>query len=181
MSENAWRQVELGEISVVIKDGTHGTHQRGEEGVPLLSAKNISTDGKLLLSAKEELISKRDYDLITAAFCPKAGDLLITIVGSVGKRALFDGSRVAFQRSVAFVRANENVDVDYLFHATGDSKFQRQLNRRSNVTAQAGLYLGELAKVTIPLPGLSVQRWIAEILSAVDERIIVVPGIQTRQ
>jgi type I restriction enzyme S subunit len=84
---------------------------------------------------------------------------------------LFDGSKAAFQRSVAFVRPSDAVVPDYLFHAAGDALFIRQLHRRSNVTAQAGLYLGELAKVKIPLPDKKTQRRIATILTTLDEVI----------
>jgi type I restriction enzyme S subunit len=60
---------------------------------------------------------------------------------------------------------------DYLLQASKHVSFLRQMERRSNATAQAGLYLGELAKLRIPLPPPDHQKAIAEILSRVDEAI----------
>lgn len=170
MNEN-WPRVVLRELATDIKDGTHGTHPRVGEGIPLLSAKNVSGRGKVIVSDDEELISEYEYQLITSSFAPQSGDLLITIVGTVGRRAIYDGSKVAFQRSVAFIRSRKEILADYLFHAVGSDDFARQLAQRSNATAQTGLYLGELAKVSVPLPPRPIQRRIAGILSTVDEAI----------
>ena len=49
--------------------------------------------------------------------------------------------------------------------------FQKELIQRSNASAQAGVYLGELSKIKIPLPPLAEQKKIAEILSKADEEI----------
>ena len=53
----------------------------------------------------------------------------------------------------------------------GNSAFSSELARRSNATAQAGLYLGELAKISVPVPDRSEQSSIAEILDTLDTAI----------
>jgi type I restriction enzyme S subunit len=169
MSE--WPQARLRDVASQIKDGTHGTHARVESGVPFLSAKNVGSNGRLNWSKADEQVSESDYSAITATFTPKRGDLLLTIVGTIGRSALFDGSRVVFQRSVAFVRCDDRVLPEYLFQASCSESFTRQLERRCNITAQAGLYLGELAKVTVPLPPPKQQRKIAAILASIDTAI----------
>lgn len=163
--------VPLRDISTHIKDGTHGTHKRVESGVPLLSAKNVGKNGRLQWDKSDDLISEADYAVLSAQFTPKANDLLLTVVGSIGRSALFDGARVAFQRSVAFVRCAEALVPAYLYQATCSPSFVRQLERRCNVTAQAGLYLGELAKITIPLPSRERQEEIARVLASIDTAI----------
>jgi len=167
----SWPSARLGQIATHIKDGTHGTHPRVESGVPFLSAKNIGEDGRVQWDRADDMIPRSEYAAITSVFLPKRDDLLLTIVGSIGRSALFDGSEVAFQRSVAFVRPGPDVLPTYLHHASKSVGFTRQLERRSNVTAQAGLYLGELAKVEIPLPPLDDQARIAAILTSLDTAI----------
>jgi type I restriction enzyme, S subunit len=166
-----WATARLGELATHIKDGTHGTHKRVETGIPFLSAKNIGADGKLTWDESDDLISNSEFAAITSVFQPRRDDLLLTIVGSVGRSALFDGSAVAFQRSVAFVRPGPQVLPAFLHHASQSVQFTRQLDRRSNVTAQAGLYLGELAKVEIPLPPKDVQQCISAVLTSLDNAI----------
>jgi type I restriction enzyme S subunit len=87
-----------------LRDGTHGTYQRVSGGVPLLSAKNISS-GRLLITDDESTISESDYEDIDRNGYLARGDVLLSIVGSIGSVALFDiDERVAFQRSVAVLR-----------------------------------------------------------------------------
>ncbi len=169
MSE--WNRLSLRDISTHIKDGTHGTHQRVASGVPFLSAKNIGSNGRLSWDKGDDLVSESDYSAITSMFTPKQGDVLLTVVGSIGRTALFDGSRVAFQRSVAFIRCNDDVLPAFLYQAISSADFVRQLEHRCNVTAQAGLYLGELAKCQISLPSIKQQTKIAAILTATDTAI----------
>ena len=42
---------------------------------------------------------------------------------------------------------------------------------RANASAQAGVYLGELSKIPIPIPSLQEQQKIADILSEADAKI----------
>ena len=172
MFDYAWSENPIGEITIAIKDGSHGTHKRVVNGVPLLSAKNVTDRGLLEWDDTDDQISEEDYAIITTSYNPLRDDLLLTIVGTLGRRALFDGSRVAFQRSVAFIRSDQKqLNPRYLFHAVASNGYSRQLIQRSNATAQAGLYLNELVKTTIPLPPLVEQFHIAAVLDTVDEAI----------
>jgi type I restriction enzyme, S subunit len=47
MPEQAFGRVTLESVTTGIKDGTHGTHARAADGVPFLSAKNITESGTL--------------------------------------------------------------------------------------------------------------------------------------
>lgn len=58
-----------------------------------------------------------------------------------------------------------------MFQWFGHSEFQQELVRRSNSTAQAGLYLGELAQTRVPVYPLPEQVAIADILDALDTAI----------
>jgi type I restriction enzyme, S subunit len=168
----AWPQVRLDEVTVAIKDGTHGTHVRVEDGIPLLSAKNITESGEVYWDDEDSRITEQEYQNIHRTFRLQPDDLLLTIVGSLGRRAVHDGARVTFQRSVAYVRpATDLILPRFLFHALGFDDFQRQLVQRSNATAQAGLYLGELGQCVVPLPPTPQQARIAAVLDTLDEVI----------
>lgn len=87
-----------------IKDGTHGSFTRVIDGYPLLSAKNVDY-GKLILEDNESTISEDDYKLIIANGFPQKNDLLLTIVGTIGRCLVYQEEHIyAFQRSVAFLR-----------------------------------------------------------------------------
>src|SRR5436305_1399983 len=88
----------LSQLAHAIKDGTHGTHSRVADGVPLLSAKNIAASGDLAFDDTDDLISEAEYQDLNRSFPLEADDLLLTIVGSLGRRAIYSGQRVTFQR-----------------------------------------------------------------------------------
>ncbi len=179
-----WGIRPLGAVSLLVKDGTHGTHERVRDGIPLLSATHVA-DGRVKWDEDVTRVSEEDYKSIHATYELKPNDLLLTVVGSLGRRALVrPGSRFTIQRSVAVVRPNPKVlDSAFLFQMTGGFYFQRQLQIRSNTTAQAGLYLGELNRINIPVPPLGEQKKIAEILGSVDEAIQATQAVidQTRK
>jgi type I restriction enzyme S subunit len=160
----------LGQICSLIKDGTHGTHPRQKDGIPLISAKDVQ-DGRITISSDTSRISREEYKTIHRSYEIKEGDLLISLVGSIGRCALVTRNHGTFsaQRSVGILRSDSSkVDPKYLYHATCDDQFQKQLLSRSKSTAQAGVYLGELAQCSISLPPLPEQKKIAEILSGID-------------
>ncbi len=172
MSEQLFLRVPLESVTTAIKDGTHGTHSRVVEGVPFLSAKNITKSGLVYWDDTDDCIAESEYELIHKAFRLQPKDLLLTIVGSLGRRAIFDGSKVTFQRSVAYLRPDAGrVSERFLFHWFGHAEFQQELLRRSNSTAQAGLYLGELAQTLVPDCALSEQGQIADVLDTLDTTI----------
>lgn len=172
MSEAAFPLQPLSELVTAIKDGTHGTHRRVQSGVPLLSAKNITAGGHVEYDDNDDLISEAEYRDLCRSFQLEPNDLLLTIVGSLGRRAIYSGQRVTFQRSVAYVRPQQRKVLSrFLFHWMGHPAFSRELARRSNATAQAGLYLGELAKVSVPVPDETDQRAISQVLDNLDTAI----------
>lgn len=171
----------LSTLTTAIKDGTHGTHRRVAEGVPLLSAKNITVNGEITLDDSDDLISQSEYLDLTRSFQLQPDDLLLTIVGSLGRRAIYSGQRITFQRSVAYLRPyQQKVLSRFLFHWMGHPAFTAELVRRSNATAQAGLYLGELAKVSVPSPELREQSKVAQILDTLDTAIHETEAIITK-
>ena len=55
-----------------------------------------------------------------------------------------------------------------------ESKFQKQLDLRKVISAQPGIYLGDLAKIPLKVPCLEEQKKIANYLSNIDNKIEIV-------
>lgn len=163
--------VQLRRVTTGLNDGTHGTFERVVSGVPLLSAKNI-VGGRVSLGNDESQISHNDFVLIHQTGYLRRGDVLLTIVGSIGRTAIFDlDEPVAFQRSVASIRPGRNTERRYLRYVLDSTYFQEQLASATRQSAQGGIYLGDLAETRIPIFGLQWQRAIADFLDAETARI----------
>ena len=161
---------ELGEISPKITDGEHGTVKRLDSGHLYLMARNISRENKIDLS-EVSYISETDHKKIYKRCNPEAGDLLLVCVGAtIGKVALVpDIGEFSLARSVALIKLNRNVlEPRFLLHLFNSDFVQRQLLSRSNEAAQAGLYIGQLRKIKIPIPQLEVQHHFAAIVEKAE-------------
>lgn len=145
--EDEWVEKKLSESLILLKDGTHGTHQDAENGPLLLSAKNIK-NGSVNWDESDRRISQEEYDQIHSTFNLKKGDVLLTIVGSIGESAVLKNVQgITFQRSVAFLRPNENLLSDYLCTKIQTTSFQKELDNRKSTSAQPGIYLGDLSQI----------------------------------
>lgn len=167
-----WYSARFSRVVMAIRDGTHGTFERVVTGVPLLSAKNVQ-NGFLDISEGESLISEADSKRIVSNGFPAVGDLLLTIVGTIGRSCVYTAEQsLAFQRSVCFLRLHKR-HCPYFFYYLSQSKFfQEQLVGRSKSSAQAGVYMGEVVATSVVFPpNLSEQTQIARFLEHETARI----------
>jgi len=155
-----------------VRDGTHGSFKDVELGIPLLSAKDIS-DGKINITDDARLISIEDYNSIHKKYELNNGDILLTIVGTIGRTAMVNISqKFTLQRSVAILRVNEEILNDFLYYYIQTSIFQNRLKSVVNQSAQGGVYLNSLKKLNIKLTSdLTEQSKISAFLSVLDEKI----------
>ncbi len=149
---------------VSLRDGTHGTFARVSDGVPLLGAKNVH-DGRLVITDQESRIAYEDFARLDSSGYLQPGDLLLTIVGSIGRVAIFDhGGPLAFQRSVATLRFRPEHDAHYFYYLAQCSCFQSFLASYTRQSAQSGVYLADVARLPVIVPPLAEQRAIAAYL-----------------
>ncbi len=158
----------LGDVTDFVLDGTHGSPIRTEVGIPVLSAQNV-VEGRLNYGT-DRYTSADEYSAFAKRVAIRPGDLLLTIVGTIGRAAIVDDVWPAvFQRSVSIIRpSKDRLDPRYIFHVTQSAQFKRQLASATNGSTQGGVYLGKLKEVLLPLPPLNEQRRIAAILDQAD-------------
>lgn len=165
----AWEQRKLGDVLEFLKDGTHGTHPDADQGPLLLSAKNIK-NGDVTWDDTDRKISQAEFDMIHSNFKLKKGDVLLTIVGSIGESAILkDPHEITFQRSVAFLRPNKTITSGFLYSEIQGEKFQTELNNRKSTSAQPGIYLGDLSEIPLDTPpNLKEQEEIGKFFSEIN-------------
>lgn len=172
-----WKKVKLGEICK-IGDGAHASLKRQNNGILYLTAKNITSLGLDL--SKVEYIDEKTYEKhfsekSTTVTCPKKGDILYSIIGSIGGCYLIkdDKEKIGISSSVAIFRPIKDViDEKYLFYFLKSELFQQNVNAVKTGAAQGFMSLGRLSLVEISYPkSLPTQQKIASILSAYDDLI----------
>ncbi len=168
-----WDVNDLEYYTNLIKDGTHGTHKDVDNGIPLLSAKDI-VNGNVLVPNDCRRISKKDYDNIHKNYKLELEDVLLTIVGTIGRTAVIKNidKSYTFQRSVAVIKLKNTKYSDYFYYYFSFEDTQKQLSSMMNASAQGGLYLGQLSKIQISIPNKEDEIFnIKNQLLAIDSKI----------
>ncbi|CDR29281.1 restriction endonuclease subunit S [Staphylococcus schweitzeri] len=170
--EGEWEEKKLGDTLELVKDGTHGTHESVSNGPWLLSAKNIKNN-KIIISSDDRKISENDYQKIYKNYKLEKGDLLLTIVGTIGRTTIVkDPRNIAFQRSVAILKTKTIYDVGFIFQLFQTNYFKNLLLRKQVVSAQPGIYLGDIRKLKISITNIiEEQQKIGKFLSKLDRQI----------
>jgi type I restriction enzyme S subunit len=103
----------------------------------------------------------------------QGGEVLITIVGSVGQVAVvpkhFSGFNVA--RAVAVIHPLQHVAPEWIALCLRSPLSQHLLGSRANTTVQTTINLKDLRSLPIPLPPESERRTIAKFIGTLDDRI----------
>ncbi len=149
-----WEVVALKRVCSLLKDGTHLPPKRVDNGIRLLSVRNI-IELSFTFRDDDSMISEEDYMELCKAFIPVAGDVLLAIVGAtLGKTAIVPENidRFHIQRSLAIFRPIDSIEPQWLFHFFQSVDFQRMLWSTVAFSAQPGVYLGTLSSAHVVLP-----------------------------
>lgn len=183
---DGWTQARLSEVCSKIVDGSHNPPKATDSGFPMLSARNIQ--GRRINFDDFRFINEGDFSNEHARTNIQAGDVLLTIVGTIGRTAVVAEGIQPFvlQRSVAVLKPQE-INPRYLSYLLESPMLQRYFQENAKGTAQKGIYLKALAEVEISLAPLNEQKRIADkldtLLARVDacsERLDRVPQVLKR-
>ena len=170
MSE--WKEINFYEV-LEDESISYGIVQPGshleENSVPIIRVQNIKNGNIEIIDIKKVAKSIEEKYKRTRLV---GGELLITVVGSVGECAIVPKNLAGWNvaRAVSVARIKDAYDINfirYLF-STEDLKFQMYGN--TNDTVQPTLNLKELKTLKLLLPPLHEQKAIAEVLSSLDDK-----------
>jgi len=156
-----WLSASLSAICSKIVDGSHNPPKASEHGLPMLSARNIKNNQ--INFDDFRFISEEDFAFEHKRTNVEIGDVLLTIVGTIGRTAVVPDNTKPFalQRSVAVLKPML-VNPKYVSFALETPALQKFLQENSKGTAQKGIYLATLGQVEIPLAPLNEQTRIVE-------------------
>ena len=141
---DSWDWASLREIALSISDGSHNPPPDNGSGIPLLSAANIN-DNSILMNEISRWITNEEWKIENQRTNIEVGDVLLTIVGSIGRSAVVQNSNhFALQRSVAVIKPCL-INPLYLMHIVQSPQIQKWLTDNSKGTAQKGIYLNALS------------------------------------
>lgn len=159
-----WAETTLGEICSKITDGSHNPPKGIDGGnFVMLSSKNILDDEITLKNPR--YLGEADFGLENRRTEIQPGDVLLTIVGTVGRAAVVPDSMTQFtvQRSVAVLKPKHDRALPRFLMYALQHRLEA-LQSQSQGVAQKGIYLKALNSFPIELPLLEEQQRIVGVL-----------------
>ena len=168
---NKFEKKKLGEVAIKITDGSHNPPKGVDERTEyvMLSSQNIIEDRINYNSAR--YLSREDFERENKRTYLEKGNVLLTIVGTIGRTAIIDNEKnITLQRSVAVIKPTEKIKSEYLVASLKSDSTIKQLNKESKGAAQKGIYLNDLKKIFIPVPPITLQNQFSEIVKQIDKQ-----------
>ena len=143
------------------------------EGVPFYRVSNLSDllEGRKTIS--DNFISRSRFEELKAdEQVPKAGDVLVTARGTLGRcYVVKPDDEFYFQDGMItwLTDRSESITLPYFLQAVQSQTFKRQYEGKSSGTTVAYMTIGQLAKYRLPLPPLALQRKFAAFVEKVDK------------
>lgn len=156
----------------VLRDGTHQPPARTDLGVPLLTARNVSS-GTLRLTNLDTCVSEKDAVILEGSLKPLNGDVLISVKGTVGAVGIVppDFPRAVLDRNLALLRPYSFILSGWLLWVLRTRNLQEQMRLGVVAAAQPGLPLGAIRELRIPTVGLESQEEQLREIDSADARI----------
>lgn len=151
-----WCWTRLKYISKKISDGSHNPPKNSGSGIPLLSAANVC-EFSIDMNSANRWILEEEWVNENKRTCLEKGDVLLTIVATIGRVAIVENEKFALQRSVAVIKPNQVLS-KYLMYFLASPYIQAFMHNNAKGTAQKGFYLKSLEQLYIALPSLPEQK-----------------------
>lgn len=160
------QSLKLGDV-IDIRDGTHDSPQYIEQGIPLITSKNLTDSG--LCFRDVSFISEDNHKEISKRSAVERGDILYGMIGTIGKPTLVDTDRSFSIKNVAlFKQSNQNISNRYLLWLLNSQSINKQIAQASRGGTQKFVSLGVLRRLEAIFPPLPEQVRIASILDQAD-------------
>ena len=167
-----WPEVSLEDLCELIVDCPHSTPEWTDSGVVVLRNQYIR-GGRLDLS-NSSYTTEEGYLARIKRAIPSAGDLVLTREAPMGEVCQIpEGLKCCLgQRMVLLRPAPEKVDSEFLLFSLQSPYLQHQINWSEGTgTTVSNIRLPDLRAFKVPVPSLQVQKAIAGILKALDDKI----------
>jgi type I restriction enzyme, S subunit len=165
-----WTLTDLETVCIKITDGTHYTPPFLDKGYPFVTVKHVKDER--IDFTKTRYISKEHFEKLKNNCNPKAGDVLFSKDGTVGKVVPIDFEKeFIILSSLALLRPHKDILLQkYLeFYLRSPRALNEAIGRKTG-TAIRRIILKNLRKVSFPLATFKEQQRIVEkLLPIIDD------------
>jgi len=173
-----WRIVKIGNVVKKVIDSPHKMPRKASKGYPFVSVNYVLQfpDHNFYINPKMEgleYIPQEEYEEFSKRFDAVKGDILYTKWGTPGVAKLINTEeKFIGSCSVALIKPERTLIFPlWLVYILNSSIVRAQIIPYSHTSTRTEIHIGHIKKINIPLPPLSEQQKIAEILSSIDKKL----------
>ncbi len=157
----------MGEESDV-RDGTHDSPKYFEKGHPLVTSKNLKSDGLDLTDVS--LISSEDFEIINNRSKVDIGDILFGMIGTIGNPVLVNRDDFAI-KNVALIKKGQSLSNSFLIQLLKSPIFDRYIVNENEGGTQKFLALNKIRNFEFLCPDEKEQKIISNFFKQLDNTI----------
>ncbi len=165
-----WEQKKASDFCLSVRDGTHDSPKRVNDGKYLITSRHI-VGGEIDL-ANAYLISNSDYDEVNRRSKVDRWDVLFTMIGTVGEVCLVKNEPNFAIKNIGLFKSKNELNGKWLYYFLQSKKTKQLLDSLKRGTTQAYIPLAELRNLNILYPkSINEAQNIISVLSALDDKI----------
>ena len=162
---NPWLYTGLKEVKDV-RDGTHSSPKYIDNGYPLVTSKNLTDSGLNLEDVS--LISDSDYNEINKRSKVEVGDILLGLIGTIGKPVLVETDGFAI-KNVGLIKNGGEIQNQFLLQYLKTNLFNKYIQIEMAGNTQKFLGLETLRNTKVPVPSPEEQYAIGSLFRTLDD------------
>ena len=171
----SWPMIQIGQFTYVVTKGTTPTKKQGfaDSGINYIKAEALNGDSSLDLSGGFYISEDMHQSLKRSML--EDGDVLLTIAGAnIGKCGIVEERHLPANtnQAVGIMRVDQQqVAPRFLYYWFKQPQTFRYLQGLNAQAAQPNINLSMLRNIEVPVPSISEQQRIADVISAYDDLI----------
>ncbi|MDO5602700.1 MAG: restriction endonuclease subunit S, partial [Oscillospiraceae bacterium] len=167
-NEKGWEMQSLQSVCDV-RDGTHDSPAYVAEGYPLVTSKNVSQGYIDFFTTN--LISQKDLIKINQRSKVDKGDIIMPMIGTIGNPVIVNVDREFAVKNVAIIKFAGSIMCNIFIKTLLSSSFFENATQKANRGGtQKFIALGDIRKLSIPIPPSDVQTRFASIVTEIESQ-----------
>jgi len=166
---DGWEEKTFEELSSKIGDGLHGTPKYDEDGEYYFINGNNLNDGTIKIKGNTKRVNKEEFEKYKKDLT--LNTVLISINGTLGKVAFYNGEPVVLGKSACYINFNKEVNKHYIKYLVKCSLFFDNMASQSTGATIKNFSLKSMRNYKLHLPSIDEQIIIIENLQVFEKKI----------
>jgi type I restriction enzyme S subunit len=171
-NEKSWPTISLDDACDGIGDGLHGTPEYDDSGeYPFINGNNL-IDGTIKITPATKMVDEETYIKHYIEITENA--ILISINGTLGKMALYNGEKVMLGKSACYCNLKPTINREFVYELMKSDKFAGFLEGNSTKSTIKNVGLKAIRGFQLILPPDAIQMQFVEFARQVDKSKVAV-------